>query len=546
MDSLAAVCEQIASWNSRNKKIALLADYLRTLNDQDMSRAVRFLAQGPIAIEGGRKFSIGGTVLREALLQVVPWDATTVAHCHQATGDSGETVALLLQGRNEGRPMSLLEAEHFYARLYKCRKTIDRVALLAQVYRGHRPETLKYFIKVITGNLRIGLHSRTVEEAVAVSVGIAPAEIRHANNRMGDLASVALAARRGALHEIEARLFHPMDFMLAKPLELLESLPDAENWWVEEKYDGIRSQIHTNGKRTVIFTRGLEDTTSAFPEVADKFTGFRERLVLDGEILAWRDGKPLPFNVLQQRLARKKVAAKHLTGIPVVFIAYDILYRGDRMLLDLTIEERRTQLEEALCETRDGILISPITRSQGIDAIEQAFHDARDHGNEGLVLKQYGSPYEPGKRSGAWLKVKRPYATLDVVVTAAETGTGRRAVFLSDYTFGVRSGDEFVNVGKAYSGLTDAEIRELTRILRAAALNRFGRVTLVRPEIVLEVAFDGVQKSPRHKGGYALRFPRIVRWRRDKKPEEADTLDRVRALYEASLVSGAIHAKDPA
>ncbi len=223
---------------------------------------------------------------------------------------------------------------------------------------------------------------------------------------------------------------------------------------------------------------------------------------------------------------------------PVAFMAYDILYRDGDLLLDRGIEERREILEETFAGLGPPLLVSPQYSAAAIEDVDRLFGEARSSANEGLVLKRRQSVYEPGRRSGTWYKVKRPYATLDVVITAAEQGHGKRATVLSDYTFAVKSGDRFLNVGKAYSGLTDVEIRELTRLLRAAALERYGRVLLVRPEIVLEVAFDGIQKSPRHKSGYALRFPRIVRRREDKKPEECDTLDRVRELYEASLAAG--------
>ncbi len=258
-------------------------------------------------------------------------------------------------------------------------------------------------------------------------------------------------------------------------------------------------------------------------------------MVLDGEILAWQDGRALSFNVLQQRIARKKLTADMIAEVPVAFIAYDLLYADGQMTIEHAIEQRRARLLELIEHAGHPLYVAPQWRAESLDKIDESFRLAREHGNEGLVLKRAGSLYEPGKRSGAWLKVKRVYATLDVVITAAEQGSGRRAIFLSDYTFGVRDGERFVNVGKAYSGLTDVEVRELTRILRGATTDRFGRVALVRPEVVLEVAFDGIQKSSRHKGGFALRFPRIVRWRKDKQPGEADTLDRVRELYEASM-----------
>jgi len=222
-------------------------------------------------------------------------------------------------------------------------------------------------------------------------------------------------------------------------------------------------------------------------------------------------------------------------------MAYDILYRNGAVLAGSPLEERRSALTEALGAQPPPILVSQEYAVGSAAELDRLFNDARIRGNEGLLLKRRGSLYESGRRSGAWLKLKRPYATLDVVVTAAEQGQGRRATMLSDYTFAVRSGDQFVNVGKAYSGLTDVEVRELTRLLRSIGTDRFGRVVLVRPEVVLEVAFDGIQKSPRHKSGFALRFPRIVRWRRDKTGAEADDLDRVRGLYESSLNLTAPH-----
>jgi DNA ligase-1 len=285
----------------------------------------------------------------------------------------------------------------------------------------------------------------------------------------------------------------------------------------------------------MIFTRGMEEATNAFPEVVEALKQIPACAVIDGEILAWRGERAEAFAVLQQRIARKKVPAAMIEKVPVVFMGYDLLYYDNRMLVDTPVEERRELMESLLKDRAPRLLLSPRYEAKSLDDIDRYFAEARERGNEGLVLKRRGSLYEPGRRSGTWHKVKRPFATLDVVVTAAEQGHGRRATVLSDYTFAVRAGDQYVNVGKAYSGLTDQEIRELTRIFRSHQTERFGRVTLVRPEIVLEVAFDGVQKSPRHKSGFALRFPRIVRWRKDKNVDAIDTIEHVRALYDSSL-----------
>jgi DNA ligase-1 len=376
---------------------------------------------------------------------------------------------------------------------------------------------------------------KMVEEAVALACGISYDAVRDANNRLGDLARVALAARHGELTQIAARLFHPMEFMLAKPLERLEDVADPAEWIIEDKYDGVRSHVHFDSGHVQIFSRGMEDITAAFPELIKSLAKLPGSGLVDGEILAWRDGRALNFNLLQQRLARKTVRATLMLEVPVVFMAYDLLLRNHHLLFDTPYEVRREQLQALFAGVGMPLLLSAQHAATTHAAVDELFAQARERGNEGLLLKRKQSLYEPGKRSGAWQKLKRPYGTLDVVITSAEQGSGRRATVLSDYTFAVKAGQGFVNVGKAYSGLTDTEVKDLTRILRANSTDKFGPVTLVKPQVVLEVAFDGVQKSARHKSGYALRFPRILRWRRDKKPEECDDLARVEALYNSSL-----------
>ena len=549
MDQLAAVCEEIAKFSSRLRKVAVLADYLKPLEDQDFQLAVRFLSQGPVAeeapretlfqtggVRNGTRLAIGHSILRDSLRAVSKWDLETVRVCYQEVGDTGETIGLLLRGHSAEQPLSLARANDFYQQLFRARVTARKIEILSDAFRTYRPLAIKYFVKVITGNLRIGLQEKMVEEAVAISCGVPHERIREANNRIGDLPRVALAARHGELERIEARLFHAMDFMLAKPLERLRDLPFPENWIVEDKFDGIRSHVHVEDGVVRIYSRGMEEVTSSFPEIAEAFENWKGTAILDGELLAWRDGQALSFNVLQQRIARKQVTAALRQEIPVVFMAYDLLFQSGEMLLDRPFEARRALLEQMIRgHPHERVMLSPLFAVSSHEEIDTLFSEARSRRNEGLLLKRKGSLYEPGRRSGAWYKLKRPYATLDVVITAAEQGHGRRATVFSDYTFAVRLRDGFVNVGKAYSGLTDVEVKQLTKLLRSAALDRFGRVMLVKPEIVLEVAFDGVQKSARHKGGYALRFPRILRWRTDKRPEDIDDLERVKELYEASL-----------
>ncbi|MBZ2186605.1 MAG: ATP-dependent DNA ligase [Bryobacter sp.] len=529
MDGLAGVLERVANTSSRKRKVGLLAEWMRGLGEADLVRAVRFLSGEPVAGAGDRKLSVGHAVVREAAVAVTGVSVEMFRMCHREVGDSSETVGLLREGGAAGVEVRLEEAEQAYLRLFQERRTARKVELLVGELGRMRPLAVKYFLKVITGNFRVGLQKKLVEEALAKATGRAGEEVKGASNRSGDLGLVARAARRGELAEVEAKLFHPLEFMLAKPLDEVGDVGEAGQWLVEDKYDGIRSQVHFEQGKVRIYTRGLEDTTAAFPELVEEFERVGGRGVVDGEVLAWRDERALNFTVLQQRLARKKVDAGVRESVPVVFVAYDLLYRDGELLLDRAIGERRGRLEEM------GLRVSPQRRLGAVGEIEELFAAARGRGNEGLLLKREGSVYQAGKRSGDWLKVKRAYGTLDVVVTAAEQGSGRRATMLSDYTFAVRQGERFVNVGKAYSGLTDEEIRELTKVFRGIARERYGRVTVVEPRVVLEVAFDGVQKSPRHKSGYALRFPRIVRWRRDKSAEEADGIERVEELYARSL-----------
>ncbi|MBX9604125.1 MAG: ATP-dependent DNA ligase [Bryobacteraceae bacterium] len=534
MDRLAQVCERVAASPGRLKKVAAVSEYLRDLPDRDLARAVRFLSARPV--DGGeRKLSVGYSVLRDAALCATGWDAETYRICHRETGDTGETISLLAKNQPGAEPLTLEQADQLYQRVLNAGRTALKVEILAEAIRRHRPLTIKYFVKVITGNLRIGLQEKMVEEAVAAATGLPPAAVRAANNKLGDLARVALSARKGTLEEIEARLFHPMDFMLAQPVAALEEIENPGEWLVEDKYDGIRSQVHWSGGRVQIFSRGRDDVTQAFPELVEVFEGFPAAGIVDGEILAYRDNRAVNFSVFQQRLARKKVSASLRESVPVAFFGYDALYAGGRLLLELPIEARRAELESMLGAVGHPIYVSAVWTATRREEIDAYFQEARGRGNEGLLLKRRGSVYEPGRRSENWLKVKRPFGALDVVITAAEQGNGRRATMLSDYTFAVRDGERYLNVGKAYSGLTDPEIRQLTQLLKNLTTDRFGRVYLVKPEVVLEVAFDGVQKSPRHKSGYALRFPRILNWRRDKKPEECDTLDTVRELYEKAV-----------
>ena len=393
------------------------------------------------------------------------------------------------------------------------------------------------------------------------------AAVSHAAMLLGDLGEVAVLARAGTLDHAALRLFHPLGAMLATPAaspqEALANLPEA---WalVEDKFDGIRAQVHRDGGRLAIYSRTLDEITHRFPELHAPLLTLPGPFILDGEIIGEREGRVLPFTQFQQRLGRKAVSEDVLRDIPAVLVAFDLLYRDGDLLFARPLTERRTLLAALLHEedislvNADALALSSgrplgrmekgtgelgplpvrLSRAHRVttpDEIEALFAAARARGNEGLMVKLPHSAYTPGRRGAEWRKVKRALASLDVVVTAVEWGHGKRRHVLSDYTFAVRAAESdptLLNIGKAYSGLTDAEIAALTQWFLAHTRQDFGRVRTVEPAIILEVTFDAVQESKRHKSGYALRFPRILRVRDDKPLDEIDTLASVRALAE--------------
>jgi DNA ligase-1 len=344
-------------------------------------------------------------------------------------------------------------------------------------------------------------------------------------------------ARRNALDAATLALFHPLGFMLAQPLptaaDIVATL--AGPFVVEDKYDGIRAQAHVDGDEVRLYSRTLDEITHGYPDVVASLRGLGRGLVLDGELLAVDPGEPRrarPFATLQRRLGRKEPSAEVMAEVPAAFVAYDLLASSRTLVIGSTWRERRSMLE-SLSWRDDGAFVAPYIHASTPAEVDSAFDAARANGNEGIIAKDPSSPYTPGRRGKTWIKLKRALATLDVVVTGVERGHGRRNGVLSDYTFAVRASETdptLLNVGKAYNGLTDMEIAELTERFRAITTQQFGRYHAVRPEVVLEVTFDIVQKSARHKAGYALRFPRIVRVRDDKPPSEIDTLQRVREL----------------
>ncbi|MDP9314380.1 MAG: ATP-dependent DNA ligase [Chloroflexota bacterium] len=545
----ARVCEQVAATTKKLEKAALLGPFLGRLDDQDLAIAARFFAGTPFSLADQRVLNVGGAVIRDAVLQLTGALPEEWSRLLVALGEAGRAAQQLLAQYETVEPtLTLADVMAVYEQLEAARGPSKKVPIIMATLQRMTPLEAAYFIKLMLGgDLRIGLQEGLVEDALARAAGVPVGLVQRANMLLGDIGETALLARYGELAAATMRLFHPLKFMLASPISDPQEIRKgiAGPFFVEDKYDGIRAQAHKQGDRVVLYSRTLDEISQRFPELHAPLLNLPGEWVLDGEILAARDGRILPFKALQARLGRKDVSEDLLASTPVIFVAYDLLYQDGDVLLDAPLYMRRVQLEDlvrtyASDQPVDGVVSGTVMPSlqllvRDVERVERLFEQARARGNEGLMVKDPDSHYKPGRRGREWLKVKKALATLDVVVTAAEVGNGHRRRFLSDYTFAVRRSEddpELLNVGKAYSGLTDPEVQELTDWFTAHTVRDFGRVKLVEPQIVFEVAFDSVQPSPRHKSGYALRFPRIIRWRKDKPAAEIDTLDTVRQLAE--------------
>jgi DNA ligase-1 len=635
---LAALADALAGEGSRLKKRAAIAEAVGRVaaeSVEDAGLLCRYLTGQPFSEADPRKLNAGGALLTRALKEVSGCTDAALTAAYRKHGDLGAAAFDLLSGKESVAGLTLEDAAVAFDAMANARTTAIRAAQVEGLLRRGTALEAKYLLKLMLGDMRIGVKQSLIEEAIGVAAGAEVAEVRHAVMLEADLSRVVTMAFAGQLAEARMRLFHPLGFMLASPVETpeeavarftekpakvekpkrrkkgakvseefaalgepqgIEPVDAAEEGmaedvemeagrlskavevqaFLEDKYDGMRAQIHCGDVaqpgRVAIYSRNREDITQSFPEIEEAFRGVWEPLILDGELLGWDviGGKALPFSVLGQRIGRKRVDNEMRRRIPVVFMAFDLLFEGEELLLPLALRDRRTRLESVVgrlsgetvtpiemdehadaaqrglfaVETKEEeglqrLMLSPSKLVESAEAIDQAYADARARANEGVMLKAAGSAYLPGRRGLAWVKLKRELATLDVVITGAEFGHGRRAGLLSDYTFAVRGeGGELLNVGKAYSGVTDAEIAELTEWLKAHTLEDYGHFRLVEPLRVIEVAFNNVMRSDRHASGFALRFPRILRIRDDKPVGEIDTLGTVEEVYESQPDKG--------
>jgi DNA ligase 1 len=546
LQQFGEVAESISATTKKLQKAALLGDYFRGLNDADLARAARYFAGHQFALNDSRTTNVGGSIISEALCQATGCSMEDLAPRYVRLGDAGEAAYEAVNEAKHGIQLpaiTLAETESVITRLSETKGTRNKTALLATVLHQASPLEAKYLVKLLAGDLRIGLKEGLVEDAIARCFGRPLPDVGHANMLLGDIGEAAVRARNSDLRNIEMRLFHPIKFMLATPAADLSDIARTmpPEFFVEDKFDGIRAQAHVKDARVSIYSRTMDEITHRFPELMEPLRSLPTDVVVDGEIVPAQGERILPFSELQKRLGRKTIGKDLMSDVPVILVAYDLLYANGTVLINEPLEARRRILNE-LVPTEGIVRLSVAKEFKEVASLDDEFTNARERGNEGLMIKSPGSRYKPGRRGREWLKLKRAIATLDVVVTAVEVGHGKRRHLLSDYTFAVRRSEqstELLNIGKAYSGLTDIELAELTEWFQGHTLQEFGhgRVRLVEPRIVIEVTFDRVQESKRHKSGYALRFPRILRVRTDKSPEEVDTLETVRRLVESNNVT---------
>lgn len=543
MKRLAAALEATRLTRSRIGKEQAIGEVLAEVSSDDeaLMTAARITAGMILGPSDTRPLGVGWSLLGEVAVAATGWPRWVLWECARRCGELGEAFGLLMKrvpGANERPGLPLHEAAALFDALASSGRREAKRALLDAAFARMTPLETKYLAKTFHNSLRVGAQGGVLEGAIARAFGRSLEAVRSAAAIVTDPGIVAVLARDDRLGEAHVEIGRPVAFMLATPLETIASVVDPAMHIVEDKIDGVRAQVHKVGDVVSIFARGLERVTDAYPEIVEAFQFVRGSIALDGELVAVGDGmRPRPFLALQTRLRRKEPSAELLAEVPVAFFAYDLLADDEGDHLRLPWRERRARLEE-WAETAGPRSAFVLNAVRPMGELDPEFDAARARGHEGLVLKRVDAVYDAGRRGQSWIKVKKAFATLDVVVTAAQEGTGKRAGTLSDYTFGVWREGELVNVGKAYSGVTDEEIVTMTRRLEKLTTEKFGGTRVVRPEIVLEVGFDGIQRSTRHKSGYALRFPRILRIRDDKRAEEADTVATVEALFNSQLETG--------
>jgi DNA ligase-1 len=538
--ALAETAAAVGATRSKNAKRNRLAEFLAGLPAGDLAAAVTFFAGRPL-LEPAARLGMGWVQQGAALGAASGADPDRMRAAYLRHSDFGDAAAELLDGR-DAAGLTIRDVAGTFASIAAASTADERVRLMTALFERAGTDEARFIGRVASRETRIGLREGLLEEAIAVAFGVPIEDVRRAHMLTGEIGEAATLARAGHLGDAALHIGRPIRFMLATPVvdaaEVMRRVGDEA--WIEDKYDGIRAQLHLDARgRPMLFSRDLNDVTRSFPEVIAVARTIADHapLVLDGELVPWRAGAVLDFASLQTRLGRVRPSQQLLDEVPVVLVAFDLLHHAGADLLELPLRERRAALERLDLPGRTGerVLLSHLSSARSATEVDRHFDDARRRHNEGLMVKDPDSVYQPGRRGLGWLKLKKALATLDCVVVGVEWGHGKRRDVLSDYTFAVRETDapdsRLLTIGKAYTGLTDTEIARMTEHFRSITLADHGRYRTVVPEVVVEIAFDRIMRSTRHRSGFAMRFPRIVRLRDDKTPAEIDSLATVEALF---------------
>ncbi len=536
---LSAVLDQVKGTTSKNEKVRILSDFLRPLSAEEATFVARFATGRPTTKGSVDETQMGYSSILEVLEEITGVRPRDMSDVYLRHGDLGDVASEILQKKLETTlstgDLSVMEVAASFARIAECKgkgSAGKKKLILKSMLLSASPVEAKYIIKILTREMRIGLVDGLMEEAIAKAASEDHERVREVHLLLGDIGLLARWVKTGEFREARLEKLRPTNFMLAEPMISAEEIWKyfQRELYGEYKYDGVRAQVHKSGDQVRVFSRRLEDISASFPEVVESVQTIRHDVIIDGEIVAFSAGRPLPFQLLQRRLRSKRAPA----GIPVQYFCFDILLLDDDQLYKQPLRVRKERLGAALAGSPLPLAVSEIVSSE--EQIEGLFRLSRSLGYEGLVLKEPESPYTPGRRGRYWVKLKEELDSIDAVIVAAEYGHGKRAGVISDYTFAVRDGDSLKVIGKAYSGLTDEEIDTMTSRIKAITVVDHGFRREVRPEIVLEIAFDSIQRSDRHDSGFALRFPRIKRIREDKRIDETDTIEKVRNIFDSQKV----------
>jgi DNA ligase-1 len=530
MRRFTELIQRLEMSNKTNDKIAALVSYFNEADDLDKPFVIAmFTGKKP-------KRPVTTTLIRQWATELSGIPEWLFAESYHSVGDLSETIALVLPPAEHVTDRKLHEWINDLAGL-SSKTEPDKKAFILNAWNSLETQERFIFNKLISGNFRIGVSNKMLVNALAKQSDTEANKIMHSIMGKWEATEITYNDLVGGAH-VNTDSSWPYPFCLAYALEMEPaSLGQPEEWQAEWKWDGIRGQIVKRNGELFIWSRGEELVTAQFPELHFLVEELEDGTVLDGEILSVKDGNVQAFSILQQRLNRKTINKSQLNDAPIGFYAYDILEHEGVDLRERSMADRRTILEKAinLVDLKEIITLSPVVEFDTWEQLAEIRKGARDINSEGIMLKKRESLYHAGRKRGDWWKWKiNPY-TVDTVMIYAQKGSGRRANFFTDYTFAVRDGDKLITIAKAYSGLTDKEIKEVNSFVVKNAVEKFGPVRTVKPELVFEIAFEGIAESKRHKAGLALRFPRIARWRKDKKADEINTLDDLRQLLASTL-----------